>query len=400
MFTWAASGNILFTTRLPGARKVEVGENAIQEVPMSEIRPVGDRPNVNAGGAARVNSGVAAERAGGGRTEEGGGRTRAAGDGAELSDEAKGAEAEETDENPLLQGLKDTKDAEAAKDTEDKKDPQEEKVKELQKQIEEAQEELQKALASGDEEAIHAAAGKLTNLVDELQGLLKNQGGGAQNGGAPPAGGGGAAPAGGGGAPPAGGGGAPPAGGGGAPPMGGGQPPMGGGAPPAGGGAPPAGGNTQTGNAAETRVPPPELSANDQKLASFIEKQLENSPAGGKGLGAHFVAAGRKNEVDPLALVAIAKHETGFGKLGVGIDKMLGVGAYDSNPNGKTPYDGAINQIYSGAKTFANLRAKGGSNAQDSLGVQLSAVNRAGWATDGGWHTKVASHYNNIVARA
>lgn len=181
--------------------------------------------------------------------------------------------------------------------------------------------------------------------------------------------------------------------------MGGGAPPMGGGAPPMGGGAP-AGGTNDTGAASQTQIPPPELSGNDQKLAQFIEKQLEGSPAGGKGLGAHFVAAGRKNEVDPLALVAIAKHETGFGKLGVGLNKMLGVGAYDSNPNGKTPYDGAINQIYSGAKTFANLRAKGGSSAQDSLGVQLAAVNRAGWATDGGWHTKVAGHYNNIVANA
>jgi len=127
---------------------------------------------------------------------------------------------------------------------------------------------------------------------------------------------------------------------------------------------------------------------------------LEGSPAAGKGLGAHFVAAGRQNEVDPLALLAIAKHETGYGSLGVGLTKMLGVGAYDSNPNGKTEFDGAVNQIYSGAKTFANLRAKGGSSAQDALGTQLAAVNKAGWATDQSWHTKVSSHYNTIAANA
>ncbi|MBI3927797.1 MAG: glucosaminidase domain-containing protein [Armatimonadetes bacterium] len=144
-------------------------------------------------------------------------------------------------------------------------------------------------------------------------------------------------------------------------------------------------------------VPPAELAGNDKKLAEFIEGQLAGSPAEGKGLGSHFVAAGRKYEVDPLALTAIARHETGYGKLGVGLRKMLGVGAYDANPNGRTKFDGAVNQIYSGAKTFSNLRRKGGSNAQAPLGQQLSAVNRAGWATDRGWHGKVAGHYNKIV---
>lgn len=344
------------------------------------IRPVSDRPNVTSGAAIRAGDGpdigAAAARV---RRGQEGGRTRERGDGAELSDEA--AEPD-VDERKAL-----------AEDPKDKKDPREEQLQELQKKIQEAQEELQTALQSGDDAAIEAAVGKLTDLMGELQGVLGNQNRNGGNQNQPPGGGAPPAPPAAGGAPPAGGG-APPAGGG-APPAGGGAPPATGGAPPASGGAPPA-----TGNVAETRVPPPELSANDQKLASFIEKQLENTPAGGKGLGAHFVAAGRQSKVDPLALVAIAKHETGFGSLGVGIDKMLGVGAYDSNPDGRTPFDGALNQIYSGARTFANLRAKGGANEGDALGVQLAAVNRGGWATDQAWHTKVAAHYNNIVANA
>jgi len=78
----------------------------------------------------------------------------------------------------------------------------------------------------------------------------------------------------------------------------------------------------------------------------------------------------------------------------------MGVGAYDHNPNGKTPYDGAVQQIYSGAKTFANLRAKGGATAEDPMSKQLSAVNKAGWATDKKWHSGVGKAYNNIVDKA
>lgn len=158
--------------------------------------------------------------------------------------------------------------------------------------------------------------------------------------------------------------------------------------------------SSDSGSSAPISTVPPELADDDKKLAKFIESELKGTPLAGKGLGAHFVEAGRENKVDPLALLAISRHETRHGELGVGITKHMGVGAYDSNPNGKTPYDGALQQIYSGAKTFAHLREKGGSNAKESMDKQLAAVNKGGWATDPNWHNGVGSHYNDIAKDA
>ncbi len=159
------------------------------------------------------------------------------------------------------------------------------------------------------------------------------------------------------------------------------------------------GGNTGTaGPSGDLNVLPPQLAGNDQRLAQAIESRLQGTPLAGQGLGAHFVAAGRQHNVDPMALVAISRHETNFGKLGVGVRKHMGVGAFDASPNKARRWDGAINQIYSGARTFANLRRKGGSGASASLSQQLLAVNRAGWATDGNWHSKVAGHYSGLAS--
>lgn len=158
--------------------------------------------------------------------------------------------------------------------------------------------------------------------------------------------------------------------------------------------------SSDSGSSSPISTVPPELAGDDKKLAAFIEKELKGTPLAGKGLGAHFVKAGRDNKVDPLALLAISRHETRHGELGVGVTKHMGVGAYDSNPNGKTKFDGAVQQIYSGAKTFANLREKGGSNAKEAIGKQLSAVNKAGWATDKNWHNGVGKHYSDIAKSA
>lgn len=152
----------------------------------------------------------------------------------------------------------------------------------------------------------------------------------------------------------------------------------------------------------EVQHAPVALTADDRKMANFIDGYLasQGSPAAKYRAGELFVKYGRQNDVDPLALVAIAGHETGFGKLGVGVRKMLGVGAYDSNPNGVTPYDGLENQIKYGAKTFANLRAKGGASSRTPLGQQFAAVNRAGWATDSNWHNGITRWYNRVVRAA
>jgi len=140
----------------------------------------------------------------------------------------------------------------------------------------------------------------------------------------------------------------------------------------------------------------------DPEMSKWIDNYLaeRGSPAAGHGAGEMFVKYGKQYNVDPMALLAISQHETNHGKLGVGVNKMLGVGAYDANPNGKTPFDGMENQIRSGAKTFNNLRRKGGSSPDAPLAAQLAAVNKAGWATDPNWHSKVGKHYNSIAGQA
>lgn len=135
--------------------------------------------------------------------------------------------------------------------------------------------------------------------------------------------------------------------------------------------------------------------------AGFINDYLrkKGSKAADQQFGELAVKYGREFEVDPLVLLAIAGHETGFGKLGVGLNGLLGVGAYDSDPNNSTrnsKFSGVENQLRVGAKTFANLRKKGGASPSDSIEKQLEAVNRAGWATDPKWHQGVAAMYKQI----
>jgi hypothetical protein len=154
-----------------------------------------------------------------------------------------------------------------------------------------------------------------------------------------------------------------------------------------------------------TATPPPDLSGDDRRQADFINDYLrqQGSPAAGQQAGELMVKYGKQYNVDPMALLAIAGQETVYGKKGIGVNGMLGVGAYDANPRNAVnnrSFSGVENQIRRGAQTFARLRARGGSNAQDSMGRQLAAVNRAGWATDRNWHNGVASHYNRIVRSA
>jgi hypothetical protein len=153
----------------------------------------------------------------------------------------------------------------------------------------------------------------------------------------------------------------------------------------------------------------PSLSGNDKATADFIDHFLasKGSPAAqeqgpnGMTTGEMMVDAGHKNNVDPLVLLSIAGQETGFGKLGVGMQKWMGVTAYDNNPTNKNPgADGVANQIYVGAKTFANLRDKAGVSADAPLNQQIDAVNRAGWATDGRWHAGVEHWYSQIAQSA
>ncbi|MDQ7825975.1 MAG: hypothetical protein RDV48_24445 [Candidatus Eremiobacteraeota bacterium] len=144
------------------------------------------------------------------------------------------------------------------------------------------------------------------------------------------------------------------------------------------------------------------LQGDDKKTADFINKYLEKkgSPAAGKEAGEMMVKYGKQYGVDPMALLAIAGQETQWGKAGIGVNGMLGVGAYDSDPNNATrnkKFSGIENQIRLGAETFAKLRAKGGASAKDSLSRQFDAVNKAGWATDQNWHNGCSSIYDSIL---
>lgn len=286
----------------------------------------------------------------------------------------------------------------------------EQRIQQLQQEIKVTEGQLAQAQQGGDQEQIQALTQKLEALKAELAQLMGDQqggeaGGGGGEGGGSPVEGGGGSPGGGGGSQDGGGGGSPVGGGGN---NGGGGGNSGGGSPVGGGGnnnggASPVGGDNGQVNGADAQdiqAVPPELAGDDKKMAEFIEGKLAGTPLAGKGLGAHFVAAGKKSNVDPLALAAISKHETGHGKLGVGVRKHMGVGAFDSSPNTPRKWDGAVNQIYSGARTFNNLRRKGGSNPNAPLSQQLAAVNRAGWATDSRWHSKVGSAYNKYASSA
>lgn len=146
---------------------------------------------------------------------------------------------------------------------------------------------------------------------------------------------------------------------------------------------------------------PISLDGNDKKTAEEIDRFLaqKGSPAAGlqPSAGQMMVDAGKKYGVDPRVLLAIAGHETGYGKLGVGVRKMLGVSAYDHNPNNVNPkFDGVRNQIYEGARTFARLRSKGGATASSDVASQLRAANRAGWATDSRWYQGVGRIYHQL----
>ncbi|MCA9777523.1 MAG: glucosaminidase domain-containing protein [Candidatus Eremiobacteraeota bacterium] len=334
------------------------------------------------------------------------------GDGSAISPEAQGQDG---DLGQMMQAL-----MQAFGMGQDQQQSPEQRIQQLQQEIAQTEQQLGQAQQSGDQEAVQGLTQKLDALKAELA-QLTGQGAGQEGGGAPAGGGGEGAPAGGGGgAPQGGGGGGAPAGGGGAPAGGGGAPAGGGGAPSGGGSAPSGGGNdggaapiggangaNQGGDAGplgQTSQVPPELAGDDQKMAQFIESKLQGTPLAGQGLGAHFVQAGKQNGVDPLVLASISKHETNHGKLGVGTRKHMGVGAFDSSPNKARKWDGAVNQIYSGAKTFANLRKKYGSNENMPLAHQLRAVNgngtRSGWATDTNWHNKVGNTYNSYASSA
>lgn len=96
---------------------------------------------------------------------------------------------------------------------------------------------------------------------------------------------------------------------------------------------------------------------------------------------------GKQYGVDPRLLLAIAKHETGFGTLGLGRRGLdLGYGAFDSGAS--YAWQGRENQYMYGAKWLA---AHGVRTLDD-----LRAGKASSWATDPNWEAGVTSAYGGI----
>lgn len=143
----------------------------------------------------------------------------------------------------------------------------------------------------------------------------------------------------------------------------------------------------------------------ESRLDLYVRKQggLE---AANRRFAKLAIEAGQKNDVDPLILTAIAAHETNFGQLGVGVDGLLGVGAFDLDPNNaiRNPqFAGVRNQLFVGAATFRNLRNEFQVGSSAPVQEQLFAANRrrtdgsSGWASDLNWHKGVFSHYRRVA---
>lgn len=138
--------------------------------------------------------------------------------------------------------------------------------------------------------------------------------------------------------------------------------------------------------------------SSDPELAAKIDAYLDERNSPGAGSGNLFVENGKKHNVDPLLLLAIAGHETGYGTLGIGANGMLGVGAYDDNPENALndpQFAGIANQLNVGGRTFAHWRQHFGGSPDDSIQDQVVMVGQK-WATDPNWHNGVMRHYAAI----
>ncbi|MFN8612593.1 MAG: glucosaminidase domain-containing protein [Vulcanimicrobiota bacterium] len=164
-----------------------------------------------------------------------------------------------------------------------------------------------------------------------------------------------------------------------------------------GGSASPSSGAGGSGGVGGNTAPSIANTADGQKIDQYLSSK--GSKAGQAKFGELAEKYGKQYDVDPLILLAIAGHETSFGTKGVGLNGLLGVGAYDSDPNNSTRnshFSGVEQQLKVGAQTFANLRKKGGASSSDPIEVQTAAVNKAGWATDQNWHTGVDQMYRQV----
>lgn len=97
---------------------------------------------------------------------------------------------------------------------------------------------------------------------------------------------------------------------------------------------------------------------------------------------------GQEFGVDPGVLLAIAKHETNFGTLGLGKKGLtLGYGAYDSGPSMK--WQGPEAQYRGAASTLSKWGVKGIDD--------ITAGKAGAYATDPKWESGIASAYKGLA---
>lgn len=99
---------------------------------------------------------------------------------------------------------------------------------------------------------------------------------------------------------------------------------------------------------------------------------------------------GAEYGVDPNLLLAIGKHETGFGELGLGKKGLtLGYGAFDSGETMK--WAGHDNQYRAGAERLQDWGVKGIDD--------IMAGKAASWATDPKWEAGIQNAYQALAGQ-
>ncbi len=146
------------------------------------------------------------------------------------------------------------------------------------------------------------------------------------------------------------------------------------------------------------------LDKHDQKTADFLTRYIQTNGAKGlpDSIGESIVRTAQAHHMDPLLLAAIPGLETQWGRTGVGVKGMAGVGAYDNDPNNsvRNPvFSGLEKQINGAATAFENLRHRFGSNESKPILQQLRAANGhgRGYSTSTQWAGRVYGVYRNLL---